>query len=125
MFFRRSFFFERTRPGASMRPPLDPFTSLLVPGYVQGAIIPLVFMSVCLCVCVTFVGFNDHESWTWLISTNPGSMKAGEYGLTRATCFVAWGLELVAVAGLLWSSWWVLCETDFFGGGDAHRMLPV
>ena len=33
------FFFERTRPAASMRPPLGSLTSLLVPGCVQGAII--------------------------------------------------------------------------------------
>ena len=33
------FFFERTRPAASMRPPLALFTSLLVLGCVQGAII--------------------------------------------------------------------------------------
>ena len=31
-------------------------------------------------------------------------MEAGEYGLTRGTCFVARHLELVAVAGLLWLS---------------------
>ena len=37
-------------------------------------------------------------------STNPGSMDAGEHGLTRGTCFVARRLEVVAVAGLLWIS---------------------
>ena len=41
------------------------------------------------------------ESCTKPISTNPGSMEAGEYGLTRGTCFVARRLEVVAVAGLL------------------------
>ena len=46
---------------------------------------------------------------------NPGSMEAGEYGLTRGTCFVARRLELVAVAGLLWLSWCVLGGADFFG----------
>ena len=36
------------------------------------------------------------------ISANPGSMEgAGEYGLTRGTCFVARRLEVVAVARLL------------------------
>ena len=30
-------------------------------------------------------------------------MEAGEYGLTRRTCFVARRLEVVAVAGLLWT----------------------
>ena len=41
-------------------------------------------------------------------------MEAGEYGLTRGTCFVARRLEVVAVAGLVWiyfvacffSVWW-------------------
>ena len=46
--------------------------------------------------------------------TNPGSMEAGEYGLTRGTCFFARCLEVVAVAGLLWISWCVLGGTDFF-----------
>ena len=40
--------------------------------------------------------------------TNPGSMEAGEYGLTRGTCFVARRLEVVAVAGMLWISWCAL-----------------
>ena len=35
-------------------------------------------------------------------------MEAGEYGLTRVTCFLACRLELDAVAGLLWISWCVL-----------------
>ena len=49
-----------------------------------------------------------------LISTNPGSTEAGEYGRTRGTCFVARRLELVAAAGLLWISWCVLGAADFF-----------
>ena len=48
------------------------------------------------------------------ISPNPGSREAGEYGLTRGTCFFARSLELVAVAGLLWLSWCVLGGADFF-----------
>ena len=74
----------------------------------------LISMSVRLCVCVTFVVFTDCESCTRPISTNPGSMKVGEYGLTRGTCFVARCLDLVAVAGLLWLSWCVLGGADFF-----------
>ena len=35
-------------------------------------------------------------------------MEAGEYGLTRVTCFLACRLELDSVAGLLWISWCVL-----------------
>ena len=58
-------------------------------------------VSAVYCVCVTFVFFTDRESCTRLISTNPASMEAGEYGLTRGTCFVARRLEVVAVAGLL------------------------
>ena len=69
---------------------------------------------VCVSVCVTFVVFTDCESCTRLISTNPETMEAGEYGLTRVTCFFARRLEVVAVAGLLWLSWHVLGGADFF-----------
>ena len=65
-------------------------------------------------VCVTFVVFTDCESCTMPISTNPGSMQAVQYGLTRVTCFLACRLELDAVAGLLWLSWCVLGGADFF-----------
>ena len=65
-------------------------------------------------------------------STNPGSMEAGEYGLTRGTCFLACGLELDAVAGLLWISWCVLGGADFFVFffvfffvSNAHGLLQV
>ena len=51
------------------------------------------------------------------ISTSPGSMEAGQYGLTRETCFLACRLELDAVAGLLWISWCVLG-----GGGEFFRV---
>ena len=40
-------------------------------------------------------------------------MEAGEYGLTRGTCFVARRLEVVAVAGLLWISRCVLDAAGF------------
>ena len=60
--------------------------SLLIPGSVRGAIVCL---SVCVCVCVPFVVDTDCESCTRPVSTKPGSMEAGEYGLTRGTCFVA------------------------------------
>ena len=65
-------------------------------------------------VRVTFVVFTDCESCTRPISTNPGSMEEGEYGLTRETCFLACRLELDAVAGLLWISWCVLDGGAFF-----------
>ena len=41
-------------------------------------------------------------------------MEAGEYGLTRRTCFVSRRLEVVAVVVLLWLSWCVLGGADFF-----------
>ena len=56
-------------------------------------------------LCLTFVFFTACEICTSPISTNPGSMEAGEYGLTRGTCFVARRFEVVAVAGLLWIPW--------------------
>ena len=40
--------------------------------------------------------------------------EAGEYGLTRGTCFFARRLEVIAVAGLLWISWCVLDGGNFF-----------
>ena len=89
---------------------------------------------ICLyCVCVTSVFFADCESCTKPISTNPGSTEAGEYGLTRETCFVARRLEVVAVAGLLWTSWCVLSGADFFlcecfrffSSSNAHGLLQV
>ena len=57
----------------------------------------------CVRVCdIEFVVFTDCESCTRPISTNPVSVEAGEYGLTRGTCFFARRLEVVAVVGLLW-----------------------
>ena len=57
-------------------------------------------------------------------------MEAGEYGLTRGTCFVARRVELVAVAGLLWISWCVLGAAGFrfffrFFSSNAHGLLQV
>ena len=75
-FFFVFFFFERTWPAASMRTPC------------------FIYLSTS-----TFV-FTECESCTRPTSTNPGSVEAGEYGLTRGTCFVACRLEVVAVAGL-------------------------
>ena len=74
--------------------------------------VPLYILS-CLSVCVTSVVFTDCESCTRPISTNPGSMRAGEYGLPRVTCSVACRLELDAAAGLLGISWCVLGGADF------------
>ena len=71
-------------------------------------------LSVCLCVCVTFVVFTDCESCTRPISTSPGSMEAGEHGLTRGTRFVACRLEVVAGAWLLWISWCVFLGAASF-----------
>ena len=65
-------------------------------------------------VCVTFVVFTECESCTGPISTNPGFMETGEYGITRGTCLVARRLEVVAVAGLPWILWCVLGGAGFF-----------
>ena len=40
-------------------------------------------------------------------------MEAGEYGLTRETCFVTRRLDVVEVAGLLWASLRVLGAAEF------------
>ena len=40
-------------------------------------------------------------------------MEAGEYRLTRGTCFIVRRHEVVAVAGLLWISWCVLIAAGF------------
>ena len=58
-------------------------------------------------------------------------MEAGEYGLTRGTCFVARRLEVVAVAGQLWISRFVLGAAGFrvfffsFFSSNAHGLLQV
>ena len=72
------------------------------------------------------------ESCTRPISTNPGSMVASEYGLTRWTCFVAHRLDVVAVAGLLWISWCVFGGANFSVfffrfcfSSNAHGLLQV
>ena len=62
-------------------------------------------------MCIRDSVFTDCEICTGPISTNPGSMEAGEYGLTRVTCFLACRFELDAVSVWLWISWCVL------GGG--------
>ena len=144
MSFFRFLFFEGTRPAARMRPPclIYLYTSneaFFVSGKkassyrgaysVHFLISPCNCLSFCLsvcmsfclsvclpvCVCVTFVVFTDCESCTRLISTNPGSMEAGEYGVMCGTCFVASRLEVVAIAGLPWISWCVLGAAGFRG----------
>ena len=50
-------------------------------------------------------GFTDRESCTRPISTNTRPMAAGVFGLTHGTCFVERRLEVIAVAGLKWTSW--------------------
>ena len=56
-------------------------------------------------------------------------MEAGEYGLTRGTCFVACRREVVAVAGLLWISLCFGCRRDsfffLFFFLNAHDLLQV
>ena len=74
----------------------------------------LISLSVCVRVYVTFVVFTDCENSTRPISTKHRSVEAGEYELTRGTCFVVNRLELVAVAGLLWISCVIWVGRDFF-----------
>ena len=102
--FRSFFFFERTRPAASMKQPC--LIHLSASTGVRTGCHYLIRLSVCVSVsvCVTFVVFTACENCTRPISTNPASMEASEYGLTRGTCFFACRLELVAVAGLMWVS---------------------
>ena len=74
----------------------------------------MTYLTVCpVCVCVTFVVLTDCELYE-ADSTNTGSMEAGEYGLTRGACFVAICVEVVAVAGLMWVSWYVFGGAGFF-----------
>ena len=74
----------------------------------------LICLLVCVRVCVTFVVFTDCESCTRPISTNSGSMQAGEHGLTRGTWVVARRLDVVAVSGMMWVSWCVFGGAGFF-----------
>ena len=67
------------------------------------------------------------------ISTNPGSLEAESYGLTRGKCFLWCRLELDAVAGLLWIRGvsWVgrifscFCFSYLFFPSNAHGLLQV
>ena len=79
-----------------------------------------------VCVCVTFAVFTDCESCTRPISTNPVSTEAGEYGLTRGTCFVARRLEVVAVAGMLWlrGVFWVRPDMFVFCFNFSFTFFP-
>ena len=75
---------------------------------------------------IEFVLFTDCESCTRPISTNPVSMEAGEYGLTRGACFFARRLEVVAVAGLLRLSWCVrACHEFAFSNSLVDREQPI
>ena len=68
-----------------------------------------------------FVVFTDcEESCARPISTNPVSMEAGEYGLTRGTCFFSRRFEVVAVAGLMWVSWRAFGGAGFFRARAIH-----
>ena len=103
-YFFRFICFERTRPTASTRQPCLMYLSTSTgvrTGY-HYLISLSVCLSVCVSVCITFVVFTDCESCTRPISTNPVSMEAGEYGLTRGTWVFARHLEEAAVARLLW-----------------------
>ena len=74
---------------------------------------------------------DDCGSCTRPISINPGSVEAGELGLTRGTCFVAGRLQVIAVAGLLLIWWCVfgatgICVFSFvFAFSNARGLLQV
>ena len=127
LFFLFFLFFEHTRPTESTMAPLASSTSLLamrpfcafrakksLHTGVRTGCHYLISLSVCVRVCVTFVVFTDCESCTRPISTNPVPMEAGEYGLTRGTCFAARRLHVIAVAGLMWVSWCFWVGRDVF-----------
>ena len=101
MCFFSLFFFERTRAAASMRPPC------------------LIFRSTSI----------DWESCTRPISTNPGSMEAGEYGLTRGTCCVARSRvgrgRRAAVDFVVCFGWGGIFESFFSSCSNAHGVLHV
>ena len=101
---------------ARAHPLTNPGYGAFPPDLVQlRSTLPVGALVLCLCVCQCICNirrFTDCE--TGPISTNPGSMEAGEYRQTHWTCFVARRLEVVAVAGLLWISWCVLGGADFF-----------
>ena len=102
-FFFRFVYFERTRPTASTRQPCLMYLSTsnearprersdrgrflpigkkpLHTGVRTGCHCLTIIVCVSVSVCVTFVVLTDCESCTRPISTNPGSMEAGEYGL--------------------------------------------
>ena len=79
-YFRYIFFFERTRPAASMRPPCLIYLS--TSAGVRTRCHNLISLSACVsvCVCVTFVVFTDCESCTKSIATNPGLWKQASMG---------------------------------------------
>ena len=125
------FFFERTQPAASRKPPCFIYLSTVnearskersdVTFFASRAKKPLhtrvrtgyhCFISVCVRACVTFDVFSDCERCTRKISTNLISLEAGKYGLTRGMCFLARRLKVVAVGGVMRISW-----RDFSGAG--------
>ena len=72
-------------------------------------------ISLSVYTCVTFVVLLIATAVQGRFpQTRYSTMEAGEYGLTRGTCFFARRLEVVAVAGLLRLSWFVLGGVDFF-----------
>ena len=113
------FFFERTQPAASIRPPCLIYLSTSTG--VRTGFRYLISLSVCVCVCVTF-----NSSFLLIARAvrgrfrqKPVSTEAGEYGLTRETWFFARRLDVVVVAGLMCVSWCV------FGGAGFFLVLQV
>ena len=119
MFLFFVFFFERTRPAASMRPHFLIYLSTSIG--VRTGCYHLIGLSVCVCACVTLnssflpiarVVRRRFPQTRYL--SNPVSMEARLNRLTRGTCFAARRPEVVAVAGMLRLCWCVPGGVDFF-----------
>ena len=94
----------------------------------------LISLPVCLSVCVgaTFVVFTDCESCTSSISTNPESMEAGEYGLTRAARVSSQAVSRWSRSpgcrgflGVLWVERICSCFFSIFFFSNTHGLLQL
>ena len=85
MFFSCSFFFLRTNTASCKYEAASYLIHLSISTGVRTGYSYLISLSLSVCVCVTLDVLTDCESCTKPIYTNPGSVKAGEYGLMRGT----------------------------------------
>ena len=87
-------------------------SSLFIPECIRIWSHGLVNLSIRLCMCNLRGLHSLRERFETEFHT-PGSMGAGEYGLTRGTCFVTRRIDAAAVAELLWTYWCVWVRRDF------------